>query len=154
MKAGFHCPAQFQQMFSLFHPGGITWNMFSSLWYGRWRTVECRVMLVKVLLVFAPATDETTARPFSSWKCQTLEAWRSHLAPGTAQASGHPKLARGTWAMEEFYCEGACVETKPLKFWQNVQGEVFLGPRYRKRRRGQAEGREKNPNPSWQQLPC
>lgn len=155
MKAVFHCPAQFQKIFSFFHPGGITSNMFSGVWYGHWGTVECRVILVKVLLAFEQAMDKIIARPFSSWKCpcQTFAAWHSHLAPGTAQASGHPKLARGIRVTEEFYCEGVYVKTKPLKFWKkNVQGEVSLGPRYRKRR-GQADGREKTPNPSWQQLP-
>ena len=143
-------------MFSLFHPGGITWSMFSRLWYGHWGTVECEVVLVKVLLAFEWARDKTTARWFLSWKCpcQGFKAWHSHLAPGTAQASSHPKLAREIWVLEEFYCEEVCVETKPLKCCQKVQGEVFLDPRYRKRRRGQAEGRERTPKPSWQQRPC
>lgn len=147
MKAVFHCPAQFQQTFSLFHPGGITSNMFSGVWYGHWGTVECRVILVKVLLAFEQATDKIIARPFSSWKCpcQTFEAWHSHLAPGTAQASGDPKLARGIWVTEEFYCEGICVKTKPLKFWKRSPRRSFPWPKIQEKEKRTGRWKGKNP---------
>lgn len=95
--------------------------------------------------------SEGTAMAFESWKlpCQTLEAQHSHLAPGTAQASSHPKPARGICGMEEFYHETVYVENKPLKFRENVQGEFFLSPRHRKmeKRTGRGKGK-KTPNPS------
>lgn len=124
-----------------------TWNVFSGLWYGHWGNVKWGVMSVKVLVAFEWAVGETTARPFSRRKCpyQTSEARHTHLSLTNAQAFSHPKLAREVWVMDEFYCEGVRVETKPLKFWQNIQGEVFLGPRYKKKRMGGGKGKNSKP---------